>query len=214
MDGYGKLTAECFFNAKRLYAALVCLNIADLPFFVVPLIPIPAIQQGLGPVAVQQQYEFIKDRIVNKTNEQLLADPEAFKLFKILGGDQTIVTYLYNFYNSDGTPNNDMSKVNDFNNEIYRKFSYKPYEDNTQNTEIVVTSSAFTRESDGNLLIDSLRQRLGVETDPDASINFIISTIMNPWLSNTVNGSFIPQLISIITKNVSEITKDLKSVKT
>lgn len=211
MDGYGKLTAECFFNAKRLYAALVCLNIADLPFFVVPLIPIPAIKQGLGPDKVQQQYEFIRDRIVNKTNEQLLSDPEAFELFKLLGGDQTIVTYLYNYYNSDGTPNSDILKVNDFNNKIYRKFSYKPYEDNTQNTEIVVTSSAFTRESDGDLLIDNLRQRLGVVTDHNAPINFIISTIMNPWLSNTVKGSFIPQLISIITKNVSEIAEELKS---
>jgi hypothetical protein len=74
----------------------------------------------------------------------------------------------------------------------------------------VVTSSAFTRESDGDLLIDNLRQRLGVVTDPDAPINFIISTIMNPWLSNTVKGSFIPQLISIITKNITEIAEEVK----
>ncbi len=78
MDGYGKLTAECFFNAKRLYAALVCLNIADLPFFVVPLIPIPAIQQGLCPEEVQQQYEFIRDRIVNKTNAAVTCRPRGF----------------------------------------------------------------------------------------------------------------------------------------
>lgn len=211
MDGYGKLASECFFNAKRLYAALVSLNIADLPFFVVPLIPIPAIQQGLGAAEVQQQYEFIRDRIVNKTNEQLLADPEAFKLFKLLGGDQTIITYMYNYYNNDGKPNSDMSKVNDLNNAIYRRFSYKPYEDNTLNTEIVVTSSAFSRTVDGDLLIDNLRQRLGVVTDHDASINFIISTIMNPWLSNTVNGSFIPRLISIITKNVTDIAEEVKT---
>ncbi|HKL32204.1 MAG TPA: hypothetical protein VJ919_06715, partial [Tangfeifania sp.] len=211
MDGYGKLSSECYFNAKRLYAALVCLNIADLPFFVVPLIPIPAVQQGLSASEVQQQYEFIRDRIVNKTNDQLLADREAFSLFKSLGGDQTIVTYLYNFYNNDGKPNNDMSKVNDFNNEIYRRFSYKPYEDNTRKTEIVVTSSAFSRDANGDLLIDNLRQRLGVETDKDASINFIISTIMNPFLSNTLKGSFIPQLISIITKNLTEIAEDIKS---
>tara|TARA_R110002050_G_scaffold151855_1_gene279067 strand:- start:6335 stop:8587 length:2253 start_codon:yes stop_codon:yes gene_type:complete len=211
MDGYGKLTSECYFNAKRLYAALVCLNIADLPFFVVPLIPIPAIRQGLGPAEVQTQYEFIRDRIVNKTNEQLLADPEAFELFKLLGGDQTIVTYLYNYYMDDGTPNNNMLKVNELNDKIYRKFSYKPYEDNTQNTEIVVTSSAFSREADGDLLIDNLRQRLGVVTDNDASISFIISTIMNPWLSKTVNGSFIPQLMSIITKNITAIAAAVKA---
>ncbi len=211
MDGYGKLSGECFFNAKRLYAALVCLNIANLPFFVVPLVPIPAIQQGLSPVQVQKQYEFIRDRIVNKTNQQLLADPEAFALFKELGGDQTIITYMYNYYNNDGTPNSNMKKVNDLNDAIYRAFSYKPGEDNTQLTEVVVTASAFTREADGDYLVNSLRQRLGVVTDYDAPINFIISTVMNPWLSNTVNGSFIPQLLSIITQNVTAIAAKVKS---
>jgi hypothetical protein len=211
VDGYGKLSGECFFNAKRLYAALVCLNIANLPFFIVPLVPIPAIQQGLSPAQVQAQYEFIRDRIVNKTNQQLLADAEAFALFKELGGDQTIITYIYNYYNSDSTPNSNMKKVNDLNNAIYRTFSYKPGEDNTQQTEIVVTSSAFTREANGDNLVNSLRQRLGVVTDYDASINFIISTVMNPWLSKTVKGSFIPQLISIITKNVIKITAQIKA---
>jgi len=210
MDGYGKLSGECFFNAKRLYAALVCMNIANLPFFVVPLIPIPAIQQGLPPAQVQQQYEFIRDRIVNVTNEQLLADAEAFALFKELGGDQTIITYMYNYYNNDGTPNNNMEKVNELNNMIYTTFSYKPYENNTENTPVVVTSSSFTREVDGDYLVNSLRQRLGVVTDYDAPVNFIISTIMNPWLSNTVNGSFIPQLISIITQNVTAIVAKVK----
>ena len=213
MSGYGKLSGECFFNAKRLYAALVCLNIENLPFFVVPLVPIPAIQQGLSPAKVQQQYEFIRDRIVQVTNEQLLSDPEAFALFKELGGDQTIITYMYNYYNANKVPNSDMKKVNDMNDAVYRAFSYKPGENNTQQTEIVVTSSAFTREVDGSYLVDSLRKRLGV-TDAnnyDAPINFIISTIMNPWLSNTVKGSFIPKLISIITKNVSKIVSQIKN---
>lgn len=212
MDGYGKLSGECFFNAKRLYASLVTLNIADnLPFFIVPLIPIPAIQQNLPPDKVRQQYEFIRDRIVNVSNEQLLADAEAFALFKELGGDETIITYLYNFYNDDRTLNSSMAKTNDLNNAIYRAFSYKPYEKNTESTPIVVTSSSFTREVDGDFLINSLRKRLGVNTDYDAPVNFIISTIMNPWLSNTVNGSFIPQLMSVLIQNVSNIVKQVKA---
>ncbi len=104
-----------------------------------------------------------------------------------------------------------MSKVNDLNNEIYRRFSYKPYEDNTLNTEIVVTSSAFNRTVRRRFADRQPAATLGVVTDYDAPINFIISTIMNPWLSNTVNGSFIPQLISIITKNVTDIAEEVKT---
>lgn len=204
MDGYGKLSGECFFNAKRLYAALVCLNIQDLPFFVVPLIPIPAIQQGLPEDQIQKQYEFIRDRIVNVTNEQLIADTEAYALFKELGGDQTIVTYLYNYYSSPGVPNTSMAQVNVFNTNIYERFSFRPGEKNIETTPIVVTSSTWTRAIDGDALIDGIRSRLGVTGEDDADIDFIISTIMNPFLSNTVQGSFIPQLISIIVENVTD----------
>lgn len=209
--GYGKLSGACFFNSKRLYAALVCMNIENLPFFVIPLIPIPAIQQGKSEGEVLAQYAFIRDRIVNKSNEEIMADPEAFALFKELGGDQTIVTYLFNFYNPDRSKNSDMAKVNQFNDAIYKMFSFKPYEENTQDTEIVVTSSAFTRDGYGDVLIDQLRNRIGVTNLPNSSINFIISTIMNPWLTNTVEGSFIPQLMDIMTRNISNCLSQLQA---
>tara|TARA_R110000868_G_scaffold1389_8_gene10725 strand:+ start:4376 stop:6616 length:2241 start_codon:yes stop_codon:yes gene_type:complete len=213
IDGYGKLSGECYFNAKRFYAALVCLNLESLPFFIVPLVPIPAIQKGLSATEVKQQYQFIKDRIVNKTNQQLLADPEAFALFKELGGDQTIITYIYNFYGENKKPNTDLSMTNKLNDEIYRTFSFseKPGEEEHV-PEIVVTSSSFTRGNYGNALMDDLIKRLRVQSNgQDDSINFIISTIMNPWLSNTSKGSFIPTIIEIITKNVTKIVKKVKS---
>jgi hypothetical protein len=210
-DGYGKISGNCYFNAKRLYAALVCLNIADQSFFIVPLVPIPAIQQGCSPAEVQKQYEFIRDRIVNVTNEQLIADTDAFQLFKELGGDQTIVTYAYNYYNKDGSINNDMAKVNDLNDAVYRAFSFSDKPGDAEHVpEIVVTSSSFTRGSYGNALMDNLRLRLGVTNGYKDKINFIISTIMNPWLTNTVKGSFIPSLIEIITRNVNNIVATIK----
>jgi len=212
IDGYGKLSGECYFNAKRLYAALVCLNIADLPFFVVPLVPIPAIQQGLNQEAVQQQYEFIRDRIVNKTNAELLADPEAFTLFKELGGDQTIITYMYNYYDDNKVANTDINKVNELNTAVYRTFSFSKKPGEEENIpEIVVTSSSFTRGDYGYTLMDDLRQRLGVINGYDKPIDFIISTIMNPWLSNTIKGSFIPNLIEIITTNLIKIVSQVKT---
>ncbi len=216
-DGYGKISGECHFNAKRLYAALVCLNIADLPFFVVPLVPIPAIQQGLGPAAVLAQYTFIRDRIVNATNQELLADADAFSLFKELGGDQTIVTYMYNYYESEGVANTDMAKTNILNNAVYRAFSFRDKPGNSLNSiepehvpEIVVTASSFTRSNYGNVLMDDLRQRLKVTNGPNDKINFIISTVMNPWLSNTVEGSFIPKLMEIIVRNLSTLVAKVK----
>ncbi len=213
-DGYGKLLGECLFNAKRLYAALVCLNIQKLPFFVEMLVPIPAVQNGESPADIQKQYEFIKDRIVNKTNQQLQADTEAFTLFKKLGGDQTILTYMYNFYNSDASKNSDIVKLNYLNTAVYQKFSFKapiPGSPLPIPPEIVVTSSSFTLENYGHELMDNLRKRLGIVGGKDQPIDFIISTIMNPWLSHTLKGSFIPEIISIIVKNVTALIPATKN---
>ncbi|MDQ6764102.1 MAG: pyridoxal-dependent decarboxylase [Bacteroidota bacterium] len=211
-DGYGKISGECYFNAKRFYAALVCLNIEAMPFFIVPLVPIPSIQEGKSPADVQKQYEFIRDRIVNVSNEDLLNDADAFSLFKELGGDQTIITYVYNYYDDDGTPIADMKKVNAFNDAVYRAFSFSEPPGMAEHIpEIVVTSSSFTRGDYGNALMDNLRLRLGVSNEYDEPVNFIISTIMNPWLTNTVKGSFIPELISIIVKNIKDIVAEVKA---
>lgn len=212
IDGFGKLSSRCFFNAKRLYAALVCLNIEELPFFIVPLIPIPAEQKKESKEKIKRQYEFIRDRIVNVSDEQLIADKEAFSLFKELGGDETIITYLYSYYDKKGNPVEDLNLINSFNNNIYETFSFKPYEKRIEKTPIVVTSSSFTREVDGDELMDSIRERLGVTGDEDAPINFIISTIMNPWLTETVQGSFIPKIISEIVTNIKKIVSENETV--
>lgn len=212
IEGYGKLSGNCFFNSKRLYAAFACLNIQDLPFFFVPLVPIPAIQEGASATEIKQQYAFIRDRIVNKSNSELLADQEAFDLFKILGGDQTIITYMFNYYIEGTTPNTDLSKVNELNDEVYRTFSFSDKPGVQEHIpELVVTSSSFTRGDYGDVLMDGIRERLGVTTDPDEKINFIISTMMNPFLSNTVSGSFIPTIIEIMIRNLTEITQKVTS---
>jgi len=212
VDGYGKLLSECMFSAKRFYAAMSILNITpNLPFFFVPMVPIPAIQKGKSPAKVQAQYEFIRDRIVNVDNITLQADKKAFKLFKKLGGDQTIITYMFNFYNADGTPNNDINKLNALNNAAYSAYSFSPEKKNIEDTELVVTSSSFTQKDYGAVFMDNLRTRLKVEGDDQTAINFLISTIMNPWLSNTVEGSFLPTIMEIMTRVISKLALEQRN---
>jgi len=214
VDGYGKLLSECMFSAKRFYAAMSILNITpNLPFFFVPMVPIPAIQMGQSPAQVQAQYEFIRDRIVNVDNITLQEDAEAFALFKELGGDQTIITYMFNFYNADGTPNNDINKLNKLNNAAYLAYSFSPEKKNVEDTELVVTSSSFTQKDYGTAFMNNLRTRLQVEGDDETAINFLISTIMNPWLSNTVAGSFLPTIMEIMTRVISKLSLEQRNTQ-
>lgn len=211
IDGYGKILSECLFNVKQFYASLMSLNIENKSFFIVPLVPIPAEQEANPDKAkVEAQYRFIKERIANRSNDDIIKDTEAYALFKELGGDQTIITYIYNFYNDDGTVNSDITKLNALNNAIYKKFSFSPGETDYSDTEIVVTSSDFTPAIYGDDFMNRIKLRLGIIGGEGESVNFIISTIMNPFLTNTVEGSFVPKLIDIITKNVEEIVTQIK----
>ena len=98
------------------------------------------------------------------------------------------------------------------NTAVYRTFSFSKKPGEEENIpEIVMTSSSFTRGDYGYTLMDDLRQRLGVINGYDKPIDFIISTIMNPWLSNTIKGSFIPNLIEIITTNLIKIVSQVKT---
>ncbi|MDO1501201.1 pyridoxal-dependent decarboxylase [Winogradskyella maritima] len=213
-DGYGELSGRCFFNAKRFYAALVCLNIEEnLPFCVTPLIPIPAIQNRESEAEIKTQYLFIRDRIVNVSNEQLMKDTEAFNLFKILGGDQTIITYMYNFREGHPYAGN-LSKINALNDAVYKAFSFRQNPGETEHVpDIVVTSSSFTTGDYGDKFMSNLLSQLKVNNKnlSDASVSFIISTIMNPWLSDTVDGSFIPTLMGVISSSLTTIANDLTS---
>ncbi|MBK8053045.1 MAG: decarboxylase [Saprospiraceae bacterium] len=214
VDGYGKMLGQCMFNAKRLYAAFSTWNIKpNLPFFFVPLIPIPAIQNGESSSDVQTQYQNILNNIVNVSNETLINDPKAFGLFKELGGDQTIITYMFNYYNLDGTPNTDTTKLNKLNEAIYTAFSFSPKKDKVEDTKLVVTSSSFTSSAYGTDFMNKLRTRLLVTDADPTPIDFLITTIMNPWLSNTIEGSFIPTIIDIMESTIIDIVNDIRKPK-
>jgi hypothetical protein len=188
----------------------VTVNYSILPFFVVPLVPIPAEQEGQSPKKIKEQYDFIRDRIADKTNEELINDKEALTLFKELGQDQTITTYMFNFYTDEQhtKKNTDIYKMNKLNTKLYQNFSFDPT-DLDKKVELVVTSSQFDPNVYGKDFMDYLRGRLGIVGNEDQPIDFIISTIMNPWLSDTVKGSFLPKVIEIIVKNVTEILGEM-----
>lgn len=208
--GYGQILGECYFTAKKFYANLQCLNLdRTRPFIVVPLAELPAIEQGGSIADGIRQMEFMKERIIEVSNEELIQDTEAMALLKEMGQDQTIITYMFNFKNQDGSLNTDTQKMSDLNNEVYRRLSFKPFEDPTEQTPLVVTSSNFSVENYGVSFIQKLRTRLGVQGGEDVPINFIISTVMNPWLTATEKGSFLPTFMEILSDTVEGIIREI-----
>lgn len=203
--GYGKILGQSLFNSKRLYAALVTMAMEEnAPFIVVPFQRLPAEAAGEPPAKVRAQLEYIAKNIVPKTNDELIADPEAMNLLKELGSDQIIISYAFNYRRKDGTINDDVDKVNTLNNNIYTLLSLSPQTDKVHETPLIVTSSQFEPSVYGQAFMDDFKRRLRVHGEPEQPINFLLSTTMDPWVTSTAEGNFIPTLIAALRKAVLE----------
>lgn len=187
-SGYGKLLGECLFTAKRLYSQLVTMT--DPRFAITCFNLLPAQRADEGPAAVERQLEFIRERIVGRSNEQLLADPEAMALFQELGSDQLIVSYAFNSLDADGHPNPSVEEANRLNSKVFELLSLTIGEQ-VNDKNLLVTSSEFGPQQYGPAFMESFRRRLGVEGEEETPITFLLSTVMDPWTTETPEGSFL-----------------------
>ena len=202
-SGYGKILGRSLFNSTRLYAALVTMADEEDPFTVVPLQRLPAERENAPQPEIDKQLRFIRKRIVPLTNDDLLADAEAMEFFRELGSDQLIVSYSFNFRTPSGI-NRDVSLLNKLNGKIFERLSLSPKRERVARTSLFLMSSALDPALCGRPLIASFRRRLGVEGDPEAAISFLISTTMDPWLTDTVDGNFVPTIIDALRQAVLE----------
>jgi len=198
-SGYGKILGDCLFTSKKLYARLVTMR--DERFTITLFNRLPAEKAGESTQQIQAQLDFIRDRIVGKTNKELLHDPEAMALFQQLGADQLILPYTFNFKDREGKLNTDVKKLNALNQKIFEILSVKPGEEVNQKN-LIVTSSEFDPASYGNVFMNAFRQRLGVKGSEDTAILFLISTVMDPWLTETSSGSFLEEIESALREAV------------
>ena len=196
-SGYGKILGRTLFNSKRLYSALVTLPEDDDTFVIETIQRLPAVRAGEPPAKVQAQLEKIRTQIAERTNDEILADAATMKLFRELGSDQNIVSYAFNFL-VNGRRNQDVAKLNALNNAIYTKLSLSADPEKVPDTKMFVTSSDLDPAVYGTEIVEDFRGRLGVTGLPDTPIAFLISTTMDPWLTDTAAGNFIPTLMQVL----------------
>lgn len=201
-EGYGKILGKCCFNSNRFYAELVTMANEDDDFIVVPVQRLPAEREGKSEREIRKQIQFIRERIVAKTNNELLEDAEAMELFSQLGPDLVITTYAFNFKNKKGL-NRDIGKMNNLNTAIFTELSIGPQpRDEVSDKPMIVTSSQFDPAECGKPFVAHFMKRLGVRGKPETPISFLISTTMDPWLTDTAEGNYIPTLINALRRVV------------
>lgn len=207
-SGYGKILGRTLFNSKRLYAALMTLPQTGDPFVIEAIQRLPAVRAGQPEPKVRAQLERIKKKIVERTNEEILADSSTMTLFRELGSDQNIVSYAFNFL-VDGKRNQDVGLLNALNEAIFEELSLGRDLDRIPDTKMFVTSSSVDPASYGTRMVEDFRMRLGVVGSAATPISFLISTTMDPWLTDTATGNFIPTLMQVMRAAVLAAIKQV-----
>ncbi len=200
--GYGDLLGRCLFNAKRFYAALVTMAKDNDPFVLVPFKPLPAERAGKTSIEIAEQCALIDDQIVGLKNEvlkQKLHDDAALKeLFDELGPDLTVFNYAFNFRTAEGI-NADLNLMNELNTSIFNACSIQKNEKyEVPPQQIFLTAHSFDPRMHGQDFCDHFTARAGATPIAGEKIDYLVSTMQNPWITNTSRGNFIPNLRDIL----------------
>jgi len=215
-NGYGQLIKYSLFNARKFYVRLWDLSTTQeyqLNFDLTLLDPLPIPSQLPIPCQNSDVEEVIRTKIFDKTVAEILADPEAMCVFRHLGPDQCIVDYVFNFIKADGSLNTDPDTFYNFNQAIYDAFHVEPGTDiHEKDAEgnyrypFILSMTIFGEEY-GNEFRDDFVKRIGITGVPGNGLICLRSVVMNPYLSDTQNGSFFAEIIDIIRNKVCEIAQ-------
>lgn len=215
--GYGTLLGRCVFNAKRFYIGVTSLAEADDPFFPVPVQRLPAEQEGLPEEEIEKQRRILRDLSKIKSNTAFLeeiADDDLAELFRKIGPDLTVFPYAFNFLLPDGTPNRDAEAMNKLNEGIFNRMSVERVKvaDETPDVPMLVTSTLFPPDLYGGAFIDDFCRRAQIEV-PAFPVRVLISTMQDPWVTDTAGGNFIPTLMGILRETVLSVREEILKEK-
>ena len=167
----------------------------DPRFRIVLLQRLPSEVRGESESVIAAEKAYISERFVPLSNEDLArllqSDSEARDLFMEIGSDQIILSYSVNFVTSSGKINDDITLCNALNDKVFELCSITGPTRSAKDLnriKVIVTSSSFDPTNYGQPFVDHYARRLGLKPEDGRSIDFLISTTMNPWATITPDG--------------------------
>jgi glutamate/tyrosine decarboxylase-like PLP-dependent enzyme len=198
--GYGRLLGQCMWTSKRFYCRLFTLD--DPRVSVTLFNRSPAERNHAGVEARAHERETITEMAAlgNAALASRLAEDDAARdLFAQLGSDQVILAFALNFFTSDGL-NRDLARANAFNERVFHLCSVIEPRGDLNEVELILTSSRFEADVYGRGFVETFCRRLGVEPEADRGVDFLISTTMDPWLTDAGEGDFLGVLTEALRR--------------
>jgi glutamate/tyrosine decarboxylase-like PLP-dependent enzyme len=195
-EGYGLIIGEALFSCRKLYARLLCMNTDGDPFVVVPVPRQPAQRRAGGTAEIAAEKRKIRDLIDGQTANQIRGSSEAMSLLQEIGPDENILAYAFNFRTENGSVNTDLAKANALNKAIYKRLSIRPGSD-IYAYDLIVSTTDFDERAYGTVFMKDFKSRLGIAADDarnGGNVTVLRSVVMDPWTTETAQGSFIDVL--------------------
>lgn len=200
--GYGAILERCMWTATRFYCRLLTLE-KRKPWLRLMLVPFSRLNvrpddedREIGRVA----------KFACSSNEEFQQQLGAGEL----GADLVINAFACNFYR-DGRPNSSHARMNELNSRIFELCSATSPRDygNDPRLELLLTASSFDPALYGQHFVNTYCARLGVKPDTGRGMDFLISTAMDPWKTDTEKGDFLEIMEGALCKAARRAIDDL-----
>lgn len=152
--------------------------------------PLPSSWKGMSE---KKQKEFIRERIIDKSNEELAKDDEAMEYLKEIGPDTLVPCFTVNLKG-----NKSVDVCNSLNMAIFQDLSHSSGETTAHRIPMIVTSSSMLHLKHSSAL-KNFKKRLGLDPKGDSSVKFLITTCMDPWATSV---EFLDDLASIMRNSI------------
>ncbi|TFK69899.1 PLP-dependent transferase [Pluteus cervinus] len=198
--GYGALLGEGVFSCVKMYSHLVTMSTPKTDFRVTTLNMLPAEESGGD---VEDQKQFIRDRILDKRNIDLVKDTTAMQLVKKMGSDLCINAFAVNF-RANGEINKDIVEANDLNTRIFERLSIKKESDDINKRPLIITSTQLSQSAYGSCLT-TFKKRLGLVGNQD--LYTLINVVSSPFPTEGNFSRTIADALETVIKEEVEISQ-------
>ncbi len=209
-SGYGRILGQCMWTSKRMFARLRTL---DDPRFTVTLFNRTPAERAYGRAEELEAERAMIRRFVDLDNAALSRllkeNPAARELFSQLGSDQVILAFALNFRTAEGL-NTDLAQANLFNERVFSLCSMIEPRAGLRGIDLILTSSRFDPAVYGHRFVNAFSARMGVQPAPDLGVDFLISTTMDPWTTETDGGDFLAVLEQALRRAAHQALDELE----
>ncbi|EIN06879.1 PLP-dependent transferase [Punctularia strigosozonata HHB-11173 SS5] len=203
-EGHGALLGEVSFTCRRFSAHWAAMSDKSTDYIVVPFNPL--VHDG-DEDKMEQEKRFIRERILGKTNRQIVADREAMDELCALGSDLNINAFTCNF-RINGKVNEDVEEANYLNKRIFDRLSVTELEKDPRDVPLFLSSTVFGQEEYGQCA-RHFQKRLGLETESKQDLYVLRNVVMSPF---PTGGDFVDRVIAdvfieVLKEEVQRVVK-------